>query len=179
MPARTPKPLIPRPPIDAGRPARAGRTDAVRVRDVIAKPGVCCEPLTPLREAARLLAANGCGAVPVLEPGSRRPLGVIASRDIVCRVLASGRDARRLRVVDAMTEPVVTVRLDASVNDAADLMERHGVPRLVAVDAADRCAGVVALSDLVHSLPLARLGALLAGSTPKRAGAPPTRTPAR
>ncbi len=142
---------------------------------MIAAPEVCCEPLTSLMEAARLLAAHGCGAIPVLEPGSRRPLGVVASRDIVCRVLASGRDARRLRVVDAMTEPVVTVGLDAPVDEAADLMDRHGVPRLVAVDAVGRCAGVVALSDLVHALPLARLGALLVAVSSGK-GPGPTRS---
>jgi CBS domain-containing protein len=54
-----------------------------------------------------------------------------------------------IRVVDVMSRPPVTVPLTASLLDAARLMSRERVHRLVAVDAHQRPVGVLSAMDYV------------------------------
>ncbi|MFJ6728481.1 CBS domain-containing protein [Streptomyces sp. NPDC091281] len=49
-----------------------------------------------------------------------------------------------------MTSPAVSAREDWSVVDAARVMARHGVKRLLVVDEAERLIGVVSRSDLLR-----------------------------
>jgi CBS domain-containing protein len=44
------------------------------------------------------MVTNDCGEIPVLDPAGH-PIGVITDRDIVCRVVAEGRNPRRRRLL--------------------------------------------------------------------------------
>ena len=44
--------------------------------------------------------------------GSNRLIGVVTDRDIVCRVVAKGRDPRTCTAPDGMTQPVIVVKED-------------------------------------------------------------------
>ena len=54
-----------------------------------------------------------------------------------------------MRVRDIMTTPVHTVRQDAPVADAAELLAAKGVTALPVVDAADALVGMVSEGDLL------------------------------
>ena len=52
-----------------------------------------------------------------------------------------------------MTEPAVSILANASVAEAADLMERLYIHRLVVVDPVEETPiGVLSLTDLVHAM---------------------------
>jgi CBS domain-containing protein len=52
-----------------------------------------------------------------------------------------------------MTRPAVTVTSDSSIEEAAELMERLHIHRLVVIGADDESPiGVLTLTDLVHSM---------------------------
>lgn len=160
-PAKAPAPLRPPAPPASSHASGPASPSPLRVQDLAIADVPCCQTLTLLSEAARQLAAHGCEALPVLEPGSGRPLGVITHRDIVVRALATGRDVQRRRVVSAMTEPAVTIRADATIDEAAEVMEAHRVWHLVVVGPTEACAGVLTVADLVPRLPPTRAGRLL------------------
>ena len=62
----------------------------MQVKDVMTADPACCTPDTPLAEVARLMVANDCGEIPVVEDKTRkRPIGVVTDRDIVCRTIAN------------------------------------------------------------------------------------------
>ena len=64
-------------------------------------------------EAARFLRAKRIGGAPVVEHG--RLVGFCSERDLVCRVIAEGRDPDRTRVADVMTREVITAELDDTI----------------------------------------------------------------
>ena len=65
-----------------------------------------------------------------------RPVGFITDRDIALSVVADGRDPAS-RASDHASSPVITAEPDMDVEEAADKMVRHGVRRLVVVEAGD------------------------------------------
>ena len=59
-----------------------------------------------------------------------------------------------LRVDDLMTIDPVTVAVDATVEDAEELLRRNRVSGLPVIDGAGRLVGVISQTDLLHlSLP--------------------------
>jgi CBS domain-containing protein len=125
----------------------------VRVEEVMTKNPTCCGPDTPLRDVARLMVDCDCGEIPVLDSRSGRPIGVITDRDIVCRTIAEGRNPLELAARDCMTSRVVTVTSDKSIDECCELMERHQIRRILVVDAAGPCCGIVSQADIARRLP--------------------------
>jgi CBS domain-containing protein len=61
-------------------------------------------------------------------------------------------ESMALSARDVMTQPAVTIRGSASVREAAQLMTRHQVARLVVVgDDSDVALGVISDSDIVRA----------------------------
>ena len=101
---------------------------------------------TNLVEAARAMRDGEFGDVVVTAHGALA--GVATDRDIVVRAVAEGKDPASTRLSDVLTEDVVRVRKDASVEDAAELMREHGVRRLVVTEDPDKVTGIISLGDL-------------------------------
>ena len=116
-------------------------------RDVMTPDPVCCTPTTTLDEVAKLMAHNDCGEIPVVDT-AEHPIGVITDRDIVCRVVAEGKNPMAYTVEDYMSQPVVTVRDDAPLDEVVVTMEKHQIRRIPVVDDSGRCAGIIAQADV-------------------------------
>jgi CBS domain-containing protein len=116
-------------------------------RDVMTPDPVCCTPHTTLDEVAKLMAHNDCGEIPVVDTADH-PIGVITDRDIVCRVVAEGKNPMAYRVEDYMSQPVVTVRDDAPLDEVVATMEKHQIRRIPVIDNQGCCAGIIAQADL-------------------------------
>jgi CBS domain-containing protein len=86
--------------------------------------------------------------VPVLDPDSRRLLGVVTDRDLCLSVVAEGRDPDEVRLADCMSTPVVACRPHDDVTLAERLMQQHQVRRVMVVDDGGRLVGVIAQADL-------------------------------
>ena len=120
-----------------------------RVRDVMAENPACCRPDTPLREVAEQMVANDCGEIPICDE-ARRPIGVVTDRDIVCRLLAKGHDPVHATAKDCMSRPVMTCTPDMSLEDCAQLMERHQIRRAPVIDQSGAICGMIAQADLAR-----------------------------
>jgi CBS domain-containing protein len=116
-------------------------------RDVMTPDPVCCTPTTTLDEVAKLMAHNDCGEIPVVDT-AEHPVGVITDRDIVCRVVAEGRNPIAYKVEDFMSQPVVTVREDTPLEEVVHTMEKHQIRRIPVVDDRGCCAGIIAQADV-------------------------------
>ncbi|MFI6985965.1 CBS domain-containing protein [Embleya sp. NPDC050154] len=122
---------------------------------------------TPFKEIVRVLREHRIAAVPVLE--GDEVVGVVSESDllhkeadresaphfpfrvIVRRTERVARNkARAATAGSLMTSPAVVVEPDASLSDAARLMERHHVTHLPVVDGSGRLRGIVGRSDLLR-----------------------------
>ena len=117
-------------------------------RDLMTPDPACCSPDATLEKIATLMVANDCGEIPIVDR-SGRPIGVVTDRDIVCRVVAEGKDPASITAESVMSTPVVAVYDDAELDDIIDMMETHQIRRLPVVDAEGCCAGIIAQADLV------------------------------
>ena len=119
------------------------------VKDLMTTDPACCISETALQEVAQLMVDHDCGEIPVVDgKETKRPIGVVTDRDIVCRTVARGLNPLDLTVADCMTTPCVTVTPEMSVGQCAWLMEDKKIRRVPVVDTDGRCCGIVALADI-------------------------------
>jgi CBS domain-containing protein len=102
-------------------------------------------PSQPLTDAARLMAEEDVGVVPVVD--GERLVGVLTDRDIVIRAIAIGGDPRTVEIGEIASRDPVTVRPDDDLDDALRLMAQHQVRRLPVVEDG-RLVGVLATADV-------------------------------
>src|SRR5690606_9817178 len=109
----------------------------------------CCTPHTSLEEAAKLFVQADCGMLPVVDSlETRRVIGAITDRDIVCRILAQGYNPLERKVSDAMTTPAFVIAGHDTIEFTAELMEQHKIRRILVIDE-DGCAiGVISQADI-------------------------------
>src|SRR5207247_6008221 len=96
-------------------------TSPKTARDGITPRPACCTPTTTFDHVAKLMAQNDCGEIPVVDVGDTI-IGVITDRDIVCRVVAEGKNPMAYTAETCMSQPVITVRDDAPIADVLSTM---------------------------------------------------------
>jgi CBS domain-containing protein len=116
----------------------------VLIREVMTESVVTAPPEQSVREIAELMRERNVGSVVLIE--EQRPVGFVTDRDLAVSVIADGRDLGD-HAADHASSPVITARAEMQIEEAAELMVRHGVRRLVVVDD-DRLTGIVTLDDI-------------------------------
>ncbi|MBM3537891.1 MAG: IMP dehydrogenase [Alphaproteobacteria bacterium] len=100
-------------------------------------------PEASLADALRLMADNQISGVPVVEPGSGKLVGILTNRDV--RFASNPRQAVR----ELMTrDELVTVREGVSRDEAKRLLHQHRIEKLIVVDGAYRCIGLITVKDI-------------------------------
>jgi len=105
---------------------------------------VTAPPEQSVREIAEMMRERNVGSVVLID--DQRPVGFLTDRDLTVSVLADGRDLGD-HAADHASSPVITANAEMQVEDAAELMVRHGVRRLVIVDD-ERLTGILTLDDI-------------------------------
>jgi CBS domain-containing protein len=131
-------------------------------RDVMTPDPACCSPRTTLDQVAKMMVQNNCGEIPIVD-SSNRPIGVVTDRDIVCRVVAEGKNPTGYVVESYMTKPVVTVRANAPLAEVISTMEDHQIRRVLVVDDGGCCASIIAQADVATAGPPRQTGELVSG----------------
>src|SRR3712207_6075970 len=113
-----------------------------RVRDVMTNPVVAVLADAPFKDTVRLLAGHRISGMPVVEPHGK-VIGVVTEGDLLAKKTREdqpmlhmllhrhARVARTKAAADTagelMTAPPVTVSPDATLSDAARMMQRRAV----------------------------------------------------
>jgi uncharacterized protein (DUF2267 family)/CBS domain containing-hemolysin-like protein len=113
-----------------------------RPRMVVQNPG------TPIREAARAMLSNRIGTVVVQDHG--RIVGILTDRDLAVRVIAAGLDPSQVLLRDVMTPDPCTLPIQATEEQALDLMRLHRARRIPLLDGG-KIVGLVTIDDLILS----------------------------
>jgi CBS domain-containing protein len=117
----------------------------VEIRDVMTEGVVSAAPTATVRQVAELMRERNVGSV-VLVGEDGAICGFVTDRDLALGALTDGRDPGD--PVDAhASAPVVTGEPAMDVEEAAQLMVRHGIRRLPVLDG-ERLTGIVTLDDL-------------------------------
>lgn len=120
-----------------------------QIRDVMTANPECVSEKDSIRDVARIMKSQDTGVVPVVD--GKKIIGMITDRDIVVRGLAEGKDLENTRVNELMTKSVRSVREDATVNEALDMMSNAEIRRVAVVNGNDELVGIVSLGDISTS----------------------------
>jgi CBS domain-containing protein len=115
-----------------------------QLKDLMSRDVKVISPDMTIVDAAKKMRDGDFGMVPVGEDD--RMIGTISDRDIAIRAVAEGKDGGT-KVRDVMSEGVVWVYEDDSVEEVATMMSKHQVRRLPVVNRDKRLVGIVALGD--------------------------------
>ena len=105
---------------------------------------VTIHPQARLGDALDVMAANNISGVPVVDKDDKL-VGILTNRDV-----RFARD-HELTVDELMTKDVVTIEADASAGMARKLLHEHRIEKLVVVDEAHRCKGLITVKDIEKS----------------------------
>ena len=129
------------------RRRRAAREAVLpRVRDLMTLAPVTIEPQASVVDAAKKMIQEEKGPLPVVE-GDGRPVGMVTDRDVIARVVAEGRDPGSVTVEDIATRELVTIGPDQDADEAALLMDEHGLDRILVVEG-ERLVGIISEADI-------------------------------
>ena len=128
--------------------------------DLMTGDPACCTPSTTLDQVAKVMVQNNCGEIPVVDINDQ-PIGVVTDRDIMCRVVADGKNPLAYTADTCMSQPVVTVRTDDSLDDVVSTMERHQIRRVPVADERGCCTGIISQADVARAEPLPEVGDLV------------------
>ena len=121
------------------------------VRELLEDKGgdaVTIDPGATVLDAVRLMAERDIGSVAVVEGG--RLVGVLTERHYARNVMLAGRRSETTAVREVMSEQLVPVSLDATVERCMALMTEHRIRHLPVLED-ERLVGIVSIGDLVRS----------------------------
>ena len=98
-------------------------------------------------DVAVTMSEGRVGAIPIME--DERLVGIFSERDLMTRVVVSGRDPRATRISDVMTHDVVTASLDDTVDVCIEKMKAAGCRHLPVVHEG-RVISMLSMRDLLR-----------------------------
>lgn len=121
-------------------------------RDLMTPDPACCTANTSVDEIAKLMVHNNCGEIPVVDTADQL-IGVVTDRDIVCRIVAEGKNPMGHTAEECMSRSVVTVDPETPIEEVIATMEKHQIRRVPVVANGGCCAGIISQADLARSGP--------------------------
>ena len=127
---------------------------------------ITIQPTTRIKDAAELMVKNKVRRLPIVDPGTKRMIGILITRDIL-DFLGGGEKSKIIQnrfkgnflaaINDAvrtiMSEKVVCGTSAMSVNDVAQLLWKTGMGGAPIVDENQRVVGIVSERDFVTFTP--------------------------
>ena len=124
----------------------------VTVRQVLREKGSNVWSVAPdatVFEAIQIMAEKGVGALLVMEWS--RLVGVISERDYPRKIVLKDRSSRATMVRDIMTEKVIHVAPDTSIDECMMLMSDNRIRHLPVLEG-ERVVGVMSVKDVLHNI---------------------------
>ncbi|MEM2281098.1 MAG: CBS domain-containing protein [Candidatus Bathyarchaeia archaeon] len=121
------------------------------VRDVMTRDVRVVRPDSSVKEVVAVMNKFDIGSVVVVQ--GDRPVGIITERDILRRIVEPCLAPETLTARQIMTSPVVTIDENASINEAAKLMAKKRVKRLLVTGNDDKLVGIITFTDIVTKVP--------------------------
>ena len=106
------------------------------------------DPGATVFDALKLMAEKNVGALLVLEGG--RVVGILSERDYARKVILHGKSSLNTPVRDIMTDRVMFIRPEQTVEECMALMTEKHI-RHLPVLVENQLAGVVSIGDLVKA----------------------------
>jgi len=111
-------------------------------RDVMTRDIITVSPNLKIKDLAMILTRNQISGAPVVDKQGKI-VGIVSEADIIAK---RGKETKAI-----MSKKVITVPLDASVEEIARLMAAHAITRLPVIDNG-KIIGIVSRADIVQAI---------------------------
>jgi signal-transduction protein with cAMP-binding, CBS, and nucleotidyltransferase domain len=116
------------------------------VKDIMKEKIISIDESESIQDAAKKMTTADVGCVIVTK--NDNPVGIITERDFVTKIAAAGLPLFS-SVSGVMSLPLISIKPDDTVWDAAELMKAKGIHKLVVQDG-NEVLGIVTTTDLVE-----------------------------
>lgn len=119
------------------------------VKDLMSKDLVLADTNDTVFDVVKLMRHHNIGAVPVVAHGDQ-VLGMVTDRDIVLNMAKEEFDPYKTFASSIMSDKVYSVKPDAEVHFALDLMKKQQIRRLPVIEN-ERLIGMLSIGDIAAS----------------------------
>ena len=124
--------------------------EAVLVRDIMTRDVKVVGLDADLRRVVETMNRYRIGSVVVVK--DKHPVGLITERDVLKCVARAGFVPEVWQAKDVMSSPLITIKENTTVEEAADLMVRQDIKKLPVINKG-KLVGIITYTDIIRALP--------------------------
>lgn len=115
-------------------------------KDLMTRNPSCCRASDKIVDAVQIMQDKNVGVVPICEDNGRC-VGIVTDRDLCLDVILKRLDPARTTLSEVMHTHLLTCAEDEDVESILRKMQQRQVKRIVVVDRADQCIGIISEHD--------------------------------
>ncbi len=119
----------------------------MKVSESMTKNPITVESSATAKEVAEKMKKENIGTILVTDKG--RLKGIVIDRQIITKVVATGKDPAKVKVSEFMTESPVTVSPDMDIEEASRIIGEKGYRRIPVVEN-EKPVGIISVADIVE-----------------------------
>jgi len=113
------------------------------------KNPICCLSNDYVGVVAKMMKRENIGAIPVINDiQSRNLVGIVTDRDLALKVVGESRNTKSTKVVEIMSQEVVSCLESDDIQKALDEMSKHQIRRIPIVDKDNKIVGILSQADM-------------------------------
>jgi len=123
---------------------------SLKIVDVMVREVITIDENVSAKEAVDIMNQFEIGSIIATRKG--KAVGIITERDLLKRIVAEGKNAKKTRVKDIMSSPLIVIASSTDLEEAARLMFEKKIKKLLVIDQ-NRLVGLVSLTDIARVQP--------------------------
>ncbi|MCL4343940.1 MAG: CBS domain-containing protein [Nitrososphaerota archaeon] len=123
---------------------------SIKVREVMTSPVISAHPEDNIKDVSKKMVESKVGSVIIVKDD--KPLGVVTDGDIIKKVVSMDLTPSSVMASQIMTSPLITIKAESYIMDAAKLMNKYGIKRL-GVTYKNELVGVISMTDIIYLFP--------------------------
>ena len=120
----------------------------MRLNELVRRKPITISGEATIYDVVKIMAEQNIGFLVVVENG--RMVGVLSERDVVRSLAEHGNLS--VKVSDICKRDIIMLQADATLEEAAEKMGKHGIRHIVVVNESGELIGVVSVRDLIQEL---------------------------
>ena len=125
----------------------SNQRDKMLVKEVMNRNVKTVRPEDTVKLAAQIMNEYHIGSLVVVS-GTGEVVGIVTERDVLEDVVAAGKSADEVKILDIMSPNIITVSPEKTLEEAANIMTENKIKKLPVVENG-RLVGIIAASDLI------------------------------
>jgi len=119
----------------------------MKLKDVMNRV-VTIEEDVKLIEVAKIFSREGISSLVLIKGGNAR--GIITERDVIKNV----EHLKTKKVSQVMSRKLITIEYDGTIEEAAELMHKKKIKRVLVIDEQDNLVGIITATDVIANADL-------------------------